>query len=323
MGNEVDTENDGQPSPQVNGDGSDDDGVIIPTLIPGSTATFVVNVNDTRADRDGVVSVWIDFKDGNGLVQVITDQAVTNGSNELTIPVPATAGTINDRIYIRVRFGSETGLGSTGAAIDGEVEGYLVRLGVEPTNTPEPGPTDEPTDEPTDQPAATSQAENTPVPPIDESTAGYELQKTVSPAFAEIGDTVTWTIEVRANGNTPTGPISFTDDVPGETVITNVTTNIGRVLVNGQQVSYSVDSLQPGNVARINIVTQLTSTNSSVIDNSVLDKQATLVVGVQTLPATGETPLWRSLIIVLLALGTMTTLAVVAKRRNRQKGLDT
>ena len=99
----------------------------------------------------------------------------------------------------------------------------------------------------------------------------------------------------------------------------NVTTNFGRVAVNGQQVSYSVDSLQPGNVARINIVTTLVSANSPAVNNIVLDKQATLLVGIRTLPETGETPLARTILLVLLATGTLTTAAVVVQRRRRRE----
>ena len=326
LGSTIDSEPDGQPSGQANGDGNDDDGVLIPMLVPGSTATFVVNVNDTRADRDGVVSIWIDFKDGNGLVQVITDQAVISGNNNISIPVPATAGTIDDRIYIRVRFGSETGLGSTGAAIDGEVEGYMVRLGVEPTATPQQGPTpsgtetEVPTDEPEATKQPTSEVPSTPAtqPPGDGSPG---VNVGWVPPVGDVGDPVTLTTSLTNLSGAPFVNVCYEMVIPDGVNILQVNSTAGNIRIEDGRIKFSIASLIPGQVVTISVDTIMGSDIASeirAIAQLTCDYQGSgsgTFLRVRTLPATGETPLWRSILLVLVALGTMTSVALVAKRR--------
>ncbi|MFK8113549.1 MAG: beta strand repeat-containing protein [Rubripirellula sp.] len=130
LGSGVDAESDGQPSTAANGDGADEDGVLV-------IATPVVNTNSdsiasflVAASEAGQLDAWIDFNgdrdwDDAG-EQIATNLTLAVGDNTLsyTVPSSATAGTT----AARFRLSSTGGLSPTGAAADGEVEDYNVLL---------------------------------------------------------------------------------------------------------------------------------------------------------------------------------------------------
>ena len=135
LGTPADTETDGQPSANHNGDdtdGSDDeDGVVFPAiLIPGTDGTVELTVGSTG----GSVNAWIDFNgDGDWNdpgEQIATDEpAAADTTVKVTFPVPV--GSPEGTACVRVRISSETGLTPTGQAVDGEVEDHLAPVGVE------------------------------------------------------------------------------------------------------------------------------------------------------------------------------------------------
>jgi WD40 repeat protein len=120
-----DTEANGQPSNGADGDGDDEDGVILPSA-------FIARVNaqiTVNSTGNGRLDGWIDFN-GNGMFdsseQIATGLNVQAGPNTFTIAVPAniTPGLT----YARFRL-STLGVSSpTGLASDGEVEDYAVTL---------------------------------------------------------------------------------------------------------------------------------------------------------------------------------------------------
>lgn len=130
LGQFVDAESDGQPGFNADGDDNglvdDDDGVSIGILPPGQIAS--VDLSVTQAD--GFVSGWIDFNQNGAFEaseQVLTDHFIaadTISSVDVTVPAAAVMGDT----YARFRVSSATGLGSTGQAVDGEVEDYMVRV---------------------------------------------------------------------------------------------------------------------------------------------------------------------------------------------------
>lgn len=129
LGVTVDAEVDGIHSATAAGDdltGSDDeDGVTIPTLIPGTTVTVTVAYSNALR-IDAWISGWLD-RDGDGnLDQIITNLPVAPGSGTVaitvTIPLTATPGVVPARF----RIDRDGGLGLTGLANDGEVEDYIV-----------------------------------------------------------------------------------------------------------------------------------------------------------------------------------------------------
>ena len=143
LGQCVDTEPDGQPSPLADGDDkaagtsrvgncfNDEDGVTFPTPI---VACGQAQVNVFVTGAGGKLDAWIDFSQGGTFGgagnQIFASQPVAPGNNTLTFNVPcaAAAGTS----YARFRLSSAGGLGPTGTANDGEVEDYLVTLGEHP-----------------------------------------------------------------------------------------------------------------------------------------------------------------------------------------------
>lgn len=135
LGVNVDTEADGQPTSGATGDdaaGSDDeDGVVFPAeLIPGTDGTIRL----TTGAVGGTVSCWIDFeRDGDWSgpgEQVVTDVVLAGGtlaSRAFFVPVGSPQG----NAPVRCRISSQSGLGVTGLAPDGEIEDHLAAVGVE------------------------------------------------------------------------------------------------------------------------------------------------------------------------------------------------
>jgi len=136
LGPAVDTEADGQPGPAADGDDNngtpdDEDGVIFTTpLVRGSNACVTVALGSGPAG--GRLDGWVDF-DGDGnwwttaAEQIFANQALVSGMNtNLCFFVPTTAQL--GATYARFRLSSAGGLLPSGAAVDGEVEDYLVKI---------------------------------------------------------------------------------------------------------------------------------------------------------------------------------------------------
>lgn len=110
-------------------DGSDDDGVVIGTLVAGGTGTATVTAT-TSGFSPGVVSGWVDFNsDGQFSAdeRVITDASV-EGTSTLTFGVPSTA--VAGSSVARFRFGYQRGIAAAGTGGVGEVEDYTVSIAV-------------------------------------------------------------------------------------------------------------------------------------------------------------------------------------------------
>jgi hypothetical protein len=133
LGATRDDEANGQPSASADGDdasGADEDGVTFGAIRVGM-ADASVTVNVQQAPAGARLTAWMDF-DGDGnfggvLERVISDAAVVEGDNSLTFQVPsgAVAGNTFARFRLRTAAGS---LGPIGAALDGEVEDYMVAI---------------------------------------------------------------------------------------------------------------------------------------------------------------------------------------------------
>ncbi|MDD5707582.1 MAG: GEVED domain-containing protein [Kiritimatiellae bacterium] len=130
MGAFWDSERNGQPTPNADGDdltgmSDDEDGVIFLTpLTRGSNATVRVQVSSA-----GFVSAWFDFNQNGSWADVgdnaIAVAAVTGGVNDLLAPVPAGAAVGTN--FARVRYSSIPGpISYQGLLVNGEVEDYQV-----------------------------------------------------------------------------------------------------------------------------------------------------------------------------------------------------
>ena len=127
LGASVDAELNGQPSVGANGDGADEDGVTFATLQAGTNAAIAVIAT---VPATAVLNAWIDFNRDNDWddagEQIFVDQALSNGTNNLTAAIPTAA--LAGPAYARFRITSCAGHSYFGLARDGEVEDYLVTL---------------------------------------------------------------------------------------------------------------------------------------------------------------------------------------------------
>jgi hypothetical protein len=136
LGKTVDTEKDGQPSPDALGDdnspaGTDDeDGVQWPaSLVPGTSATLLVQVTGK-----GLLDAWIDFNRTGGFDaadRVLTRFPVVPGDNSVVIQVPASVA--RGTTFARFRL-SPNGVDhpddreTPTVIVEGEVEDYRVEV---------------------------------------------------------------------------------------------------------------------------------------------------------------------------------------------------
>jgi uncharacterized repeat protein (TIGR01451 family) len=147
MGADVDDELDGDPTTTSFGDdtndGNDDENGVTfdyflgtpaqptPVMIIGDTSQMTVTAA-IPAGFTGYLNAWIDFNDDGDFddagEQIATDQVAPNGGGaiNLSVAVPTTA--ISGTTYARFRFSTESGLGPSGGARDGEVEDYPIIL---------------------------------------------------------------------------------------------------------------------------------------------------------------------------------------------------
>ena len=129
MGTNLDADGDGLASPGANGDdidhdGDDEDGVTIPTLTAGATATVVINSSGT-----GKLNAFFDWNNDADFLdasEALTELSVVAGNNNLSVPVPASVTASS--VGARFRISTAGGLTAVGGAADGEVEDYMATL---------------------------------------------------------------------------------------------------------------------------------------------------------------------------------------------------
>lgn len=126
LGALVDAETDGQvaSSDDANGTPDDEDGVGFVTAFElGLSTTITVEASTT-----GFLNTWIDWNaDGDfedSGEQVFTDQALSAGTNTLSLTTPSTASA--SQTWARFRFSQQTGLDYFGASTSGEVEDHQI-----------------------------------------------------------------------------------------------------------------------------------------------------------------------------------------------------
>lgn len=132
LGAGVDLEAEGKPSEGADQDAFDDGVTFSNNLSPGNPVTI-----DVVASLPGVLNAWIDLN-GNGTFEasdrIFTNRNLAIGVNSLTITVPSTA--VTGQSFARFRFSSQSNLGPTGVAQDGEVEDYSIRIGTSEWQNP-------------------------------------------------------------------------------------------------------------------------------------------------------------------------------------------
>ena len=134
LGGNRDTEADGIHSALADFDDGDvtpddEDGVSFSTLRPGESATFTIDLQQP-SPTGNYLSAWIDYNQ-NGSWNDAGEQIFTDynlGSTSGSIPLSLVIPWVQDGTYTQARFrlSSASGLTTTGAAPDGEVEDYRV-----------------------------------------------------------------------------------------------------------------------------------------------------------------------------------------------------
>lgn len=134
LGTGVDVDFDGQVS--INADGDDNDGFDDEDgvqLVDPFVGGFGGSVRVT-ASAAGFLDAWVDFnQDGDwndAGEQIFNRQAIGSGPTLLPVDVPGSA--FSGQTVARYRFSSAGGLGPFGAAVDGEVEDYLISVSNNP-----------------------------------------------------------------------------------------------------------------------------------------------------------------------------------------------
>ncbi|MFN7118388.1 MAG: collagen-binding domain-containing protein, partial [Saprospiraceae bacterium] len=146
LGATIDANTDGLPSASANGDNTngtnDEDGIsTFPTFIPGQTATITVSLSNTTgstAQLYGFID-WNNDGDFNDANEVSTPVSVLNNATSamvtFNVPYGAVTGTnIGARFRLTSSQLSSGGAGATGAAINGEVEDYIVQVQADPSD---------------------------------------------------------------------------------------------------------------------------------------------------------------------------------------------
>jgi hypothetical protein len=130
VGDSPDTDGDGQPHASGLGDDTDagwddEDGVQIPTLIPGHPADLTVEVSGGGGYVDG----WIDF-DNDKTWQHPAEQVVSGyyADGAYTVPITVPGDADIGQTFGRFRISDEGGLTPVGPADYGEVEDYQVAI---------------------------------------------------------------------------------------------------------------------------------------------------------------------------------------------------
>ncbi|MBI3868068.1 MAG: HYR domain-containing protein [Verrucomicrobia bacterium] len=134
LGRNIDSEDDGQPSIDAQGDDrspsgapDDEDGVrFLTPLIPGQTALVEI-VSSSR----GMIDAWIDYNHDGSWHEAIDrvwpeSMSVTGGVNRIQFNVPANASP--GKTFARFRLSISGGLSFTGPAAFGEVEDYQLTI---------------------------------------------------------------------------------------------------------------------------------------------------------------------------------------------------
>jgi hypothetical protein len=111
-----------------------DDGVTVGSMTAAFTGSITVNINGALPSRLAYVNAWIDF-DGDGVFEnseKLAERVYFNdGSRQFNFPVSSSAVT-SKPVAVRVRMSSQSGLGPTGDAPDGEVEDVYVTINRNP-----------------------------------------------------------------------------------------------------------------------------------------------------------------------------------------------
>lgn len=216
LGTLIDIEANGQPGSGAVGDDAnglaDEDGIIFrDALLAGQPVRI-----DVIASTNGFLNAWFDFA-GNGTWsnagdQIFTNRAIVAGTNALVFQIPGTATTSST--FARFRFSTVSGLGFTGAAQDGEVEDYAVRVG---------------------------------------PAVQLALSIAALPVIATVGSNVTYQITVTNHGPSSANNVLVTDALPAPVTFVSALASVGSCTNEGGAITCSLGTLAASARATVTI----------------------------------------------------------------------
>ncbi len=144
LGTTRDKETDGQPGPNANLDGADEDGVTFPTSLERSPSTGLPAFVDVVSSGTGKLNIWLDLN-GDGVFDPATEHLnggvawdVVAGVNRINFVIPAGSPVGDSYMRFRLTSASQPTVLPTGRANDGEVEDYAVKIrALQPPVSPE------------------------------------------------------------------------------------------------------------------------------------------------------------------------------------------
>jgi uncharacterized repeat protein (TIGR01451 family) len=161
-----------------------------------------------------------------------------------------------------------------------------------------------------------------------------QIRKSVSPPFAQPGDTVTYSIVITNPGPSRATGIRVIDTLPAELEILRAQTTSGTVSFGGQTVTLFVEDLDPGESVTVTVTvrvrpsvpTPFSIRNIATLTNNENPSPRTasaLLLSVGSLPSTGEGPGWpRDLLLITAALGLAVVGALIAGGRAERQGVN-
>ncbi len=162
-------------------------------------------------------------------------------------------------------------------------------------------------------------------------TPPANISVSADPAVAPAGSDLNFTINVTNTGSGVLNNLVIDDLLPPDFTIVSATATAGAVSINGQGIMFTLDLLQPGQTVTILIRARVKDTASATINiftACVRDAggaeacDSAQVLGVTTLPKTGETPWWRVPLLTLIALMMSIGWWLIQRRFDGQRQTD-
>lgn len=171
-----------------------------------------------------------------------------------------------------------------------------------------------------------------PSPPPVSGPGVLSLANIASPPFAIAGDMVMFLFTLTNTGGAALSNVSGSSPFDNNFTVIGAQSASAGVSVSGQVVNFSMPSLAPGQSIQVSVRAQIRdSVTAPLVANTACAQgdgvsqvcATAQVLGVVSLPATGETPWWRGLALRLMGMGLLliplTTAAFgVSRRRSRR-----